>query len=194
MAPIQTAIAKIRSIGDEYCENQVYIFPDYDPHQDDATALCKRLCIPFTDDLMVRYPAKRTFCPILRAKIDANEASLGITLPEDYKKLLETFGEFHLPGKASVCLKSPLNALEATRCAWCYEGKPLTVLAISSYNNTSDGNSIGYIRDGNLFRPELFEFKHELLYGNDDPSLWTRKVGESLADFLITYLETTDRQ
>ena len=189
MNSVDIAISRIRSIGDEYCENQVYVFPDYDPVECDRTALCQRLGIPFTDDLMIRYPANRTFQPLSTTLIDDAERSLGVAIPDDYKVLLATFGEFHLPGNASICIDAPTAALATTRGAWCYEGTPLSALAISTFNETSDGNSIGYLRDGDRFLPVLFEFKHELRYEGDDPKLWTEKIADSLSDFLIAYLD-----
>jgi hypothetical protein len=40
----------------------------------------------------------------------------------------------------------------------------------------------------NRFR-SLYEFNHELRHRGDDPSLWTKKLSDSLADFVIDYLE-----
>lgn len=190
MTSIQAAIEKIRSVGEEYCENQVYFFIDAEyPMECDITALCERLRIPYTDDLMIRYPANRTFAPMDRTLIEQQEADLGITLPDDYKSLLEAFGEFHLPGDASVCIDSPEQALRMTRNCWCYEGKPLRALAISSYHDTSDGNSIGFIRDEDVFAPPIYEFDHDKLHHGDDPALWTAKLADSLADFIVAYLD-----
>lgn len=77
-----------------------------------------------------------------------------------------------------------------TQQLWCYEeGQPLRVLAISAYNVTSDGNSIGFVRDGNSFQDTVFEFNHELGYKGDDPSFWATKISDCLADFVIDYLE-----
>ena len=186
---LELAIAKIRSIGDAHCQNQMYVWPGFNPMDPDPEAFFKKQGIDFDGLLFIRYPVKRTFRPLPAALISDEERSLEVKLPGDYKTLLEMFGEFHLPGKASVCIRAPARALALTRGAWCYEGKPLSALAISNFNNTSDGNSIGYIREGNCFRPELFEFDHELLYEGDNPALWTRKVGDCLADFLLEYLD-----
>lgn len=187
MSEIETAIALISSIGDEYCENQAYIFPEYDPSECDATALCKRLGIPFTDDLMIRYPANRTFKPLTHKAIAQEERALGATLPSDYKTLLETFGEFHLPGDESLCFKVPAAAARSTQQNWTQQ-LPLSALAISSYHKTSDGNCIGFIRNGPNFGDELFEFDHELVYQGEDPKLWSRKLADSLSAFLVGYL------
>ena len=187
MSEIETAIDLIRSVGDKFCENQAYIFPEYDPSACDATALCKRLRIPFTDDLMIRYPASRTFNPLTRKAIAQEEKALGTTLPSDYKTLLETFGEFHLPGRESLCFEGPAAAAKLTQQYWAQE-QPLNALAISSYHKTSDGNCIGFIRNGSKFGDELFEFDHELVYQGEDPRLWTKKLADSLSTFLAKYL------
>jgi hypothetical protein len=131
----------------------------------------------------------QTFHPIPNRQIEATETRLGASVPSDYKRLLQLFGEFHLPGAARICIDSPARALEATRAVWCYEPKPLRVLAISPYHQTSDGNSIGFLRGRDSFQTAIYEFDHELLDQGDDPSLWTRKLGDCLADFLLEYLE-----
>ena len=75
MPNIEDAIAKIRAVGPIVCENQGHVFPDYDHMNCDATAVCERLGIPFTDDLFLAYPAERTFDPIDDAEIDAEDPS-----------------------------------------------------------------------------------------------------------------------
>jgi hypothetical protein len=110
-------------------------------------------------------------------------------LPADYKTLLQTFGEFHLPGNAMICIKSPARAVQTTRSGWCSESQPLTVLAISSYCDTSDGNSFGYIRTGDSFGPPLCEFNHELWRKDAKPALWAKKLSASLAEFVLEYLK-----
>ncbi len=187
MPSLDDAIAKIRSIGHVICENQGYVFPDYDHMNCDATVVCEILGIPFTDDLFITYPAERTFAPISEAEIADEEVEIGVRLPLDYKRLLIEFGEFHLPGNAAICLERPLRAVYTSQGAWQID-ENLSALAISSYNVESDGNSIGFIRRNDRFGDELFEFDHELRYHGDDPTLWTKKLAGSLAEFIISYL------
>jgi hypothetical protein len=181
-------VAKIRSIGEAYCENQMYVWPGFDPLDPKPRSFFKNRGIKFDGDLFIRYLVKQTFSPLSEDQLDLQEHSLGVILPVDYKQLLQHFGPVHLPGKANIIIKSPEEAIKTTLATWCYEGTPLSVLAISSYNQTSDGNSIGFIRSGDRFQPEIYEFDHELYRHGDNPGLWTRKVGESLADFLLEYL------
>lgn len=188
MSNIEIAIETIRSVGDEYCENQAYIFPDYDPMECDATALCDRLGIPYTDDIIIRYPASRTFAPIEADIIAQQEAEIGITLPQDYKTLLETLGEVHLPGHANVCIDSPANAVRTTRGYWIAEPAPLTMLAISTCNDTSDGDAIGFLLDGTRFGDAIFKFDHELIYGDDGPEKCSTQIASSLGEFIAQYL------
>ncbi len=82
---LATAIAKVRSIGDRICSNQVYCFEQYDAENFDATELCEYLGIPYTDDLFVEYPAHRTFHPVAAERIAALARELGVAaLPDDY--------------------------------------------------------------------------------------------------------------
>lgn len=122
---LDMAIERIRSVGDRLCENQVYYFDDYDFDPEtgvgDATALCNRLGIPVTDDIVIEYPAKRTFGPLPELDISAFEQSLEATLPTDYKRLLATFGAFHLPGNADICISSPSSAISSTCGAWWFD-------------------------------------------------------------------------
>lgn len=185
---LDSLIAKIRASGDAYCENQMYVWPGFDPTDPNPRAFFKDLGIKFDGGLFIRYPVKKTFSPLSGNQLDQQERSLGVTLPADYKQLLQHVGPVHLPGKATIIIETPQEALNTTRQVWCYEDARLSVLAISSYHQTSDGNSIGFIRSGNLFRPEIYEFDHELFRNGADPSLWTRKVGDSLAVFLLEYL------
>jgi hypothetical protein len=185
---LDSLIAKIHSLSEKRCKNQMYVWPGFDPMDPDPGKFFKRLGIKFDGSLFISYPVKMTFAPLSKEELIQQERSLGVQLPDDYKELLQQFGPVHLPGSADVILQSPQEALASTRAAWCYQGKPLSVLSISSYNRTSDGNSIGFIRKGNLFGPEIYEFDHELLYHGDDPNLWTRKAGDSLAEFLLEYL------
>jgi hypothetical protein len=188
MSSLEDAIAKIRSVGQHLCENQGHVFPDYDHMNGDATAVCERLGIPFTDDLFIEYPTERTFCPIDEADIAQEEQELGVRLPSDYKTLLNVFGEFHLPGNAVICIESPLHAAHTSQGAWQID-ENLTALAISSYNVHSDGNSIGFLRQGDRFGDELFEFNHELRYHGDDPTLWTKRLASSLSEFIVSYID-----
>lgn len=188
MPSLDDAIAKIRSIGHLICENQGHVFPDYDHMNCDATAVCERLGIPFTDDLFLAYPADRTFAPISEAEITQEEAELGVQLPDGYKRLLIAFGEFHLPGNAAICIERPLRAAYTSQGAWQVD-ENLNALAISSYNVNSDGNGIGFIRRNDRFGEEVFEFNHELRYHGDDPTLWTKKLAGSLAEFVVSYVD-----
>lgn len=186
---LEAAIRKIDALGNEYCVNQMYRWPGFDPRHPDPATFFSAGRIEFDGDLFIRYRVKETFNPLSVERIEAEEGMVGASLPNDYKVLLQTFGEFHLPGAAGICIESPAKALKTTRGTWRYEGEPLRALAISSYNDTSDGNSIGFIRDGDSFQPALFELCHELRSRGDDPSLWTKKLGDSLSDFLLEYLE-----
>lgn len=179
---------KIRSLGEACCENQMYVWPGFDPTHPNPRGFFKKLGIKFDGVLFIRYPVEKTFAPLSREELDQHERSLGVHLPVDYKQLLQQFGPVHLPGEANIIIEPPQEALKTTHAAWCYEGTPLSVLAISSYNLTSDGNSLGFIRNGEMFDPEVYEFDHELFHNGDDPHLWTKKVGDSLADFLLEYL------
>ena len=179
---------KIRSIGEVYCENQMYVWPGFDPEDPNPRKFFKKLGIKFDGDLYIRYPVKKTFSPIAGDQLDQQERSSGLAIPDDYRQLLEQFGPVHLPGNANIVINSLQEAIETTRACWCYKCDSLSALAISSYNQTSDGNSIGFIRIGDSFQSEIYEFDHELVYQGKDPRLWTRKVGDSLADFLLKYL------
>lgn len=181
-------IEQIRAIGDEYCENQMYWWPEFNPREDDPDAFFKEQGIKFDGELFIRYRVKRTFRPIPAAELGQQEQALGVALPHDYKVLLQQFGPLHLPGRACIALESPKEALRTTRGRWCNEDKPLSVLAISPYWETSDGNSIGFIRNGDAFQPAVYEFNHELVYEGDDPTLWSVRRGDSLAEFLLEYL------
>ena len=187
MFNIEDAIAKIRSVGHVICENQGHVFDDYDHMNSDATAVCERLGIPFTDDIILAYPAERTFAPISEAEIAEEEEEIGVRLPEDYKQLLIAFGEFHLPGDAEICFQSPLNAAYNSQGQWQVD-ENLSVLAITSYNVDTDGNSIGFIRREDRYGDELFEFDHERRYHGDDPALWSKKLAGSLSEFIVQYL------
>ena len=186
MSSVEDAIAKIRSVGHIMCENQGHVFPDYDHMNGDATAVCERLGIPFTDDLFIEYPTERTFFPIDETEIAQEERELGVRLPTDYKRLLNVFGEFHLPGNAVICIEAPLRAAYTSRGAWQID-ESLNALAVSSYNVNSDGNSIGFLRQGERFGDEIFEFNNELRYHGDDPKLWTTRLAGYLAEFIVSY-------
>jgi hypothetical protein len=188
MSKLQSLLDKIRSIADEHCESQMYCWPGFDPMDPNPKKFFKKLGIEFDGDLFIRYPVKKTFSPMSAQKIAEEEREIGVNLPLEYKTILSEFGGVHLPGNANVAIETPLEALRTTRGAWCYEGKRLSVLAVSSYNRASDGNSVGFIRLDSEFSPVVYEFDHELLYHGDDPSLWTRRVADSLADFLLDYL------
>ena len=189
MGNIDLLKEKIRSIANEYCESQMYCWPEFTPMAN-PKKFFRKLGIEFDGVLFIRYPVKKTFCPMMVEKIMEEEEKIGVLLPTEYKSLLEEFGGVHLPGNANVAIDTPMEALRNTRGTWCYEGKPLSVLAISSYNLDADGNSIGFIRKGSEFSPVLYEFDHELVYKGDDPSLWSRPLAETLSDFLLSYLET----
>lgn len=186
---LETLIAKMHSVGDDYCENQMYVWPGFSHANDDPEKFFAQQGIEFDGILHIRYPVSKTFDPVPADQLAHEEHSLGATLPDDYKLLLQEFGQFHLPGKASIILESPAEAVKTTRNGWCYKGQSLSVLAISPYNQTSDGNSIGFIRTGDSFSPTLYELDHELRCKGDNPSLWTKKVGDSLTAFLLGYLD-----
>jgi hypothetical protein len=189
---IETAIAKIESAGDRLCENQVYYFDDYDPETGDATALCKRLGIPFTDDIVIEYPAKRTFAPISSSKLAKLSKRLGAALPDDYARLLVEFGPCHLPGDSVICFHSPESVISATCDGWGFDDpSTMPVLAISPYHRDCDGDSIGFLRAGRSFAPELYVFRHELRYlGDDDATKWTERMADSLSEFIISYIDS----
>ncbi|QDU30171.1 hypothetical protein ETAA8_52900 [Anatilimnocola aggregata] len=166
----------------------MYVWPGFDPANPKPAKFFKNLGIKFDGVLFISYPVKMTFLPLAKDELIQQERLLGAELPADYKDLLQQFGPVHLPGVANIIIESPQDALQTTHSKWCYDGTPL-VLAISAYNLTSDGNSIGYLRNGESFGPEIYEFDHERFYNGGDPSAWTRKIGDSLADFLLEYLE-----
>lgn len=186
MRPIDLAIERIRAISHELCKNQVYVFDDYDPHECDPTAVCERLGIPYSEELFLEYPVERTFEPLTAAQIVVEEEQLGATLPEDYKTLLATFGKFHLPGTASFCLWAPTDAAQVGEEAWSVPDNG--ILAISTYMQESDGNMIGFIRAGDHFAPELYEFSSDLRWMDDPDQPWQIKRADSLAEFVIQYL------
>ncbi len=188
---LQIAIAKLRQAGNRISETQVYYFDDYDPETCDATANCNRLGIPFTDDIIIEFPIKRTFNPLSAAEIATLSNRLGASNPNDYTSLLAEFGACHLPGSSDIALYSPDSAIAATRDEWGFKN-PLTtpVLAISHYNHECDGDSIGFRRAGKAFAPELYVFKHELRYKGDDPKEWTERIAESLSEFIVSYVDS----
>jgi hypothetical protein len=169
-ATVEDAIAKVKAVGDKLCLTQVYSFDDYDPASGDATSLCKRLGIPVTDDIIIEFPINRTFQPLSPSKIAKLSKQLGASLPVDYNRLLTELGAFHLPGNADIGLFPPGSAFARTRQAWWFKD-PLTtpVLAISSYDRYCDGDSLGFLRAGKAFAPELYVFKHELRSQGEDP-------------------------
>jgi len=190
-ATIDIAIAKIKGIGDRLCENQVYCFDDYDPETEDPTELCRRLGIPVTDDIVIEYPAAKTFSPISESSIAELSRELGAALPEDYTRLLAEFGAFHLPGQCAICFHSPDSALSCTCGQWDFDDPSTApVLAISDYHKECDGDSIGFLRAGESFAPAVYVFKHELRFEGDDPKLWTEKLAESLAEFIVSYIDS----
>jgi len=180
---LEIAIERIRAIGNEYCERQMYYWPAFDPMDPDPDAFFEREGIEYDGGLFIRFPVKRTFSPLTPAQVRQQESELGVRLPRDYVTLLETFGEFQLPGNADVGLDSPRSAQK-----WSSEHPP-PVLAISPYNNTGDGNSLGFIRDGDRFLDAVYEFEHELVWPDAEVSTWTTKIADSLADFVIEYLD-----
>ncbi len=62
-------------------ENQGHVFPDYDHMNCDATAVCERLGIPFTDDLYLEYPAERTFDPSMKLKLTLRKKNSALNYP-----------------------------------------------------------------------------------------------------------------
>lgn len=192
---LATAIAKVRSIGDRICSNQVYCFEQYDAENFDATELCEYLGIPYTDDLFVEYPAHRTFCPVSAERIAALARELKVTaLPDDYVGLLREIGDFHLPGEAQIQLCSPESASSLTFGVWWFPGPATTpVLAISQYSHACDGDSIGFRRVGDRFAPEVYLFEHERRHsGDENPDAWTRLLAGSLSEFVCDYIDSLD--
>lgn len=190
MSQIRELVEKIRSIANEYCESQMYCWPGFDPMDRNPKQYFRNLGIEFDGDLFIRYRVEKTFRPMSIQEILEEESKIGVLLPADYKSLLEEFGPVHLPGDANVAIDTPMEALRATRSAWCYEGKPLSAIAISAYNRNADGNSIGFIRKGSEFSSIVYEFDHELAYKGDDPLLWSRPLADTLSAFLLNYLDT----
>lgn len=190
-ATIDIAIAKIKRIGDRLCENQVYYFDDYDPETGDATALCRRLGIPVTDDIVIEYPAAKTFSPIPESSIVELSVQLAAKLPDDYTRLLAEFGAFHLPGQCAICFHSPDSAALGTCDHWWFDDpSTMPVLAISDYHRNCDGDSIGFVRIGESFAPAVYVFKHDLRSRGDDPKIWTEKLAESLSEFIVSYIDS----
>jgi hypothetical protein len=185
---LNALVSKIRSLSEEFCENQMYVWPGFDVNDPNPRKFFKKYGIEFDGELFIRYPVKRTFNPIPAKQLERQEKAMGAILPGDYKTLLLEFGTFHLPGNAGIMMKSPRDALKTTQSAWCFGEMPLSALAISPYSQSSDGNSIGFLSKGAAFQRGLYEFQHDLRFQGDDPSLWTRKVSNSLADFLLQYL------
>jgi hypothetical protein len=191
---LKPLIEKIRSIAHVFCESQMYCWPGFNPAEDDPEEFFSQQGIEFDGILMVRYPVKRTFQPMSVKQIEKEERLVGVALPDDYKALLHEFGPVHLPGPAEIIIETPSNARELTRNYWCRNSKPLSVLAISAYHAHSDGNSIGFVREGNAFLPFVYEFDHELVRKDNDPSEWTKRIGDSLATFLLDYLVNPKRK
>jgi len=188
---LETAIAQVRSFSDRICETQVYYFDDYDPASGDATALCNRLGIPTTDEIVIQFPAGRTFKPISTSRISALAKRLNASLPTDYISLLAEFGDFHLPGSSDIALFSPESIISTTCQNWGFENpSTMPVLAISNYNHHCDGDDIGFLRSGESFDRDVYVFKHELRYQGDEPRLWTERIAPSLSEFIISYLDS----
>jgi hypothetical protein len=187
----ESLAAKIRSLSESRCVNQKYVWPGFDPMNPNPRRFFKTLGIEYDGELFIRYPVKITFSPCSMMELIQSERMLGAALPVDYQQLMLQFGPVHLPGKANVIIEPPQKALRTTRARWCWcdEARPPCVLAISSYNLTSDGNSIGFIRNGDVFGPEIHEFDHERVNAGADPRAWARKTGDSLATFLVEYLD-----
>ncbi len=183
---IDQAIQRIRAVGSQLCENQVYVFDDYDPEAGDATAVCQRLGIAYTDDLFLEYPAEQTFDPMPVEQIEAEEKQIGVTLPDDYKTLLATFGKFHLPGQASFCLKAPVDAAQESEQ---FSVPDNGILVISSFTDQSDSTMIGFVRDGDHFAPQLYLFDMGLRWMDDPDYPWQTQTADSLAEFVIRYLD-----
>ncbi|MFN9642164.1 MAG: SMI1/KNR4 family protein [Pirellula sp.] len=190
MTKIGLLFEKIRSIANEHCESQMYYWPGFNHLDPNPKKFFRKLGIEFDGNLFIRYQVKKTFCPMTVDKIMEEESKIGVLLPTEYKALLAEFGGVHLPGNANIAIDTPKVALSATRDVWCYEGKPLSALAISPFHRNADGNSIGFIRAGSEFSPIVHEFDHELVYKGDDPSLWSRPLANTLSDFLLDYLDT----
>jgi hypothetical protein len=187
---LESAIARINSVRNRLCHAQIYCFDDYDPATGDATALCNRLGIPVIDDIVVQFPVEATFAPLARSQIAMLEMDIGSRLPDDYKRLLAEFGPLYLPGKADIGFYSPEVVIKRTCRGWRFDNPAtMPVLSISAYHCHCDGDSIGFIREGNSFGPELYRFKHERRSDGDEPTKWTERLAGSLAEFILSYIE-----
>ena len=176
-------------MGDVYCVRQMYDWPGFDQMHPNPKKYFKRLGIEFDGNLFIRFPMKLTFNPIAVDRIVEEERTIGVLLPIEYKLVLEEFGRVNLPVTADVTIETPLEAVSNTRCAWWRSEKPLPMLAISTFNTTSDGNGIGFIRTGSQFSPVVYEFSLGLLDDGDDPLRWARPLANSLSEFLLNYLD-----
>jgi len=194
-ASLEKAIARVRGIGNRICTNQVYSFEQYNAENHDATELCEYLGIPYTDDLFVEYPAHRTFNPVSDDRIARLSGELGVNaLPNDYVALLREIGDFHLPGNGRITLCSPESASALTRGVWWFPGLATTpVLAISEYKHTCDGDSIGFLRVGDHFAPEVYLLEIGRRHmGDESPEAWTRQLAGNLSEFICRYLDSLD--
>lgn len=186
---LQDAVARIRAVGEVICEEQMYCFPGFDSIEDDPDDFFSERGVEFDGVLFVRFPARLLYKPIPMEEIEEEEQLLGVELPTDYKSLLATFGEFYVPGDhIGSVLYRPIDAHEDSG-NYGYPDSAVTALTIARYNDVSDGNAIGYICQDGRVLPQLFRFEHELQYDSANPMRNVQKVGESLSQFLIEYLD-----
>jgi hypothetical protein len=186
---IERVLKCIGRVADEICERQMYCFPGFDPETDDPTDFFAARGIEFDGELFVRFPTSQLFAPIPKADLLAEAKTLGLTLPADYVEILSTFGSFTPPGND---IWSPvLRPTEACSFAtgYGYPEIPIAALAIADFNNVSDGNAIGFLCDRGVVEPTLFRFEHENQFDPDEPRANVKPIADSLAEFLISYLE-----
>lgn len=192
---LDLAIAKIRSVGDRMCWAQVYSFDDceVDPETGiaDATNVCKRLGIPYSDDVILEFPAKSTFAGHAQSDVRELEQALQATVPADYFRLMTEFGSFRLPGDDDIGFYSPRTIVACEGLPWeLGHIASWPVLAISFFHRDSDGDCIGFLRETEAkFGSPLYLFRHEERYLGDDPKLWSERIADSLAEFLIDYID-----
>ncbi len=123
----------------------------------------------------------------MKLKLTLRKKNSALHYPLTTNGFLLNLASFHLPGTAAICFERPVAQCTRHKEPWQIE-ENLSALAISSYNVDSDGNSIGFIRHNDRFGDEVFEFNHELRYHGDDPTMWTKKLAGSLAEFIVNYL------
>lgn len=79
---------KLRSISSHYCENQLYVWPGFNPEIHDPDEFFASRDIEFDGELFIRYRVERTFRPLTAAQIAREERLIGAKLPADYTAFL----------------------------------------------------------------------------------------------------------